>query len=446
MKNNNFKKPVDQLNRDGIVLMITLVLLVIISILGYSLTTRMSAQRHRDRYMIDYQVARYACDSALKSAFSSLSSINPRPIARPNAPDFSDVFMLSEQEYQDVLDDWALQIAEEQAAKEEEDDDEADEDEEELSTARMLRDLMSFSGANDINAFDDPNQYSLTGDMNEPNSLKIPGPYGPEWPLVSEPVEFEIGSATVTIEIEDENAKYPLCLAMLTDENTKREVETSLETFCEWMSLDNEQIDSLKDELKEVSEIKPFKLDFKPVTTTIRAPSTRTTSGSRRRRSSRSTRTTKKTTPASVHTADVAQLLHSAIIDTDMLARPTVVSDTRTESTLKYTGIWGSKKVNINSAPRHVLEAVFAIGGDAEDIADEIIRLRREKPFKDFTDLKKDLFRFSDSLEKCEKYIITNSQFFTIRVAATSGIARASAVMAIRKDKKTVDKIAVIHD
>ncbi|GAI04112.1 unnamed protein product, partial [marine sediment metagenome] len=94
----------------------------------------------------------------------------------------------------------------------------------------------------------------------------MPGPYGPRWPFISEPIEFEVGSAKVRIEIEDENAKYPIGWAIMDDKKVRRETTAGFETFCEWMEVDEVQIDSLKDQLKQISEIKPFKIDFKPVT------------------------------------------------------------------------------------------------------------------------------------------------------------------------------------
>ena len=95
--------------------------------------------------------------------------------------------------------------------------------------------------------------------------------------------------------------------------------------------------------------------------------------------------------------------------------------------------MWGSGKVNINTAPRQVLEAAFIFGGDADFIAEEIIQRRRRKPFKDIDELKEKLFRYSGSIEKCKDYIVTTSDFFTIRVTGISGVARASAVIAVRR-------------
>jgi 16S rRNA C1402 N4-methylase RsmH len=91
-----------------------------------------------------------------------------------------------------------------------------------------------------------------------------------------------------------------------------------------------------------------------------------------------------------------------------------------------------------------VLETAFAFGGDAKDIAEEIIQRRRIKPFEDIEDLTSSLFRYSVSIRKCEKYITTTSSFFTIRVTAASGVAKASAVIAVSNDGEKMQRIAVI--
>jgi hypothetical protein len=406
-----------------------LVLLVVLSILGYTLTSRLAARRHRDRYMIDYSIARYACDSAAKYALTRMGQIQAKLVDRSNEPDFSDLFLLSEVEYKEFLAGWAAQIALEKAESSDE------------------------TGSDVVG---DVNDAGRLADPNDPNSLTVRGPYGPAWPLVTKPDEFEIGSANIRIEIEDENAKYPLSWALLSDEKVRREAQAGLETFCEWMGFEIEQIDSLKMQMKEINKIKPYKLEFKPVTTIEKkaAPTGAKTGrgrASRSRTRSRSTsrsrtqvKTTTKKIPASVHAADFAKLFQSSIIDTEALARPTGISEGRNESALKYMGLWASKIVNINTAPRQVLEAAFTFGGDYKEIAEEIIQRRRTKTFKDIEELKKVLFKYSDSIEKCEKYITTASTFFTIKVTAVSGMARASVVIAITKEGLKVERVAAI--
>lgn len=438
-------------SRRGIVLLITLALLVVLSIVGYTLTSRVAAQRHRDHYIIDYQAARYGCDSAIKYALAVLEDMNnPQLISRPNEPDFSDLFWKSEEEYREYLAEWAAKMRLEEGEMDKSLSDINDvNDVRNLFEGNDVNDVCSVNeiyGANDINNINDFNEIGGVTDLNDVNLVTVRGPYGPPWPFVTEPVEFQIGSTTVRIEIEDENAKYPIGWAMLADVEAEREAEAGLETFCEWMSIEREQIDSLKEQLGEISEIKPFKLEFKPIKIVERrAASARSKRRTRRgRRRVAQSRTVRKTIPASVHVTDFAKLFHSGLIDTESLARPTIESESREESALKYMGMWASRKVNINTAPRHVLEAAFTFGGDADKIAEEIIQRRRIKPFSDVEELRKSLLRYSDSAEKCEKYITTASDFFTIRVTAVSGVAKASAVIAISKEGKKMEKVAVL--
>ena len=423
------KKPTKykRYNRRGIVLLVTLVLLVVLSILGYTLTSRVAAQRHRNQYIIDYSKARYACESAVKYAIATLEEgIDARLIARPNEPDFSDLFSLSDAQYKELLAGWAVK--------------------------KPSYTNQSLGNPNDLN---DVNSIGTGGfgfaDFNDSNTLTVRGPYGPAWPYITEPIEFEIGSATIRIEIEDENAKYPLGWALLDDEEVQREAVASLETFCEWMGVDLAQIDALKKQLEQVSEIKPFKLDFQPIVRTERKRvRVRTRRGSGRQRYERIINTI---APASAHKADFARLFNSSLIDTEALARPTVISETRKESALKYMGMWSSSKVNINTAPRQVLEAAFTFGGDAAKIAEAIIQRRQIEPFSDIEDLRKAVFGYSDSIDKCKEYITTTSTFFTVKVTAISGVSKASAVMVVTKDisqdaqqegKKSSAKINVI--
>jgi hypothetical protein len=268
---------------------------------------------------------------------------------------------------------------------------------------------------------------------------------------VTEPAEFEIGTAKVRIEIEDENAKYPLGWALMNNPEFKQETEAGFQTFCEMMRLDYKQIDSLREQLKQIGEIKPFELAFKPVTKTVKIPITttaKTTSDSSTSRTPR-TRITRTTIPVSKQISDqtthFAKLFHSSLIDTEPLAQPTIVVGDRKEYPLKYMGLWGALQVNINTAPRHILEAALIFGGNEVEIAEEIIRQRREEPFANMEDLKNKLSRYSSSIAKCEEYITTQSTYFMIKITSTSGVATASSMIAITKDGNKVTRIAVIN-
>jgi type II secretory pathway component PulK len=235
----------------------------------------------------------------------------------------------------------------------------------------------------------------------------------------------------------------------LKDKKVEREAVAGFETFCAWMDVNEVDIESVKKELGQIKKLKSFKLKFRPITqkTPVRS---RITSRKRTRGRPTRTRTPPRTKTTTVgqqiakQAADVSKLLHSSMIDREMLARPSVISESREESALRYMGMWGSTRVNINTAPRQVLEAAFIFGGDADKIAQEIIDRRRTKPFKDIDDLKQALFRYGESIRKCEDYITTASDFFTVRITSVSGVAEASAIIAITKQGGKVQRIGII--
>jgi hypothetical protein len=420
-----------------VVLLITLVILVILSTLGYTLSVQVAARRHRDRYIIDYAQAQYACTSGIKHALTSLTDLTPQLISRPNEPDFSDVFALSEPAYQELLAQTTTGLALE--------DDSLTESQDQTS----LRSSSDFDEDVPNGLDDDPDALGWVGDAT------ITGPYGPPWPLVVAPTEFEIGSAKVTVEIEDENAKYPLGWALLQDEKLQAAAGVGFVTFCEWMGYHPDEIDGLRSDFAEVSKIRSFQVEFSTSTT---APTTTPTSLRSRVTRSRSAKrpaarsTARRAVPVAQQIEQqnsiFSQLFHSSLIDTDLLARPSVASESRDESALKYLGLWATRTINVNTAPRHVLEAALAFGSiaDAPKIAEVIIRERQLKPFSDFEELKSKVFPYSDAVDKCKEFIVTESTVFTVRVTATSGVAKAVAVAAVTKDGRNVKRIAVISD
>jgi type II secretory pathway component PulK len=141
---------------------------------------------------------------------------------------------------------------------------------------------------------------------------------------------------------------------------------------------------------------------------------------------------------------DYAKILHSPMIDLETLAKPVNKDENRTESALKYISLWGTQKVNINSAPRQVLEAAFTFGGDSVEIAKQIIDLRKQKPFKDVNDLAKKLYSYNTSIDKAKPYITAQSDCFMIRVKATSGVAEVCATAGIKKVQGKFQQIGII--
>lgn len=433
MHNKPYRNLITFRPRRGVVLLLTLVILVVLSTLAYTLTTRLAAQQHRNQYMIDYQRARYACDSGLKYALSTIQDVQATLIARPNKPDFSDLFALDEQQYQQMLEDWGL----------------------DSYTDSNTTDPAVAAGIDDVDLdsiFDANSYYDFSGMLGEipvadANVVPVPGPYGPPWPIVTEPNELEIGHATVRIEIEDENAKMPISWALTEDEETRREADAAFQTFCEWMRMDYEQIEELQMQLEQIAAVKPFKPEvlFEEEGKDAKDSGKDSNDKNKPKRGKRP-KSKGYQRPASAHAADFARLFHSPLINRQMLAKPVIDTADRSESALKYLGMWGSRKVNINTAPRHVLEAAFTFGGDAAEIADRIIELRRVEPFESIDKLKESMLEYSESIRRAEDYITTKSTFFTLRVTATSGVAKSSAVVGLIKNGKVVKRLVVFSD
>jgi hypothetical protein len=449
-------------HRSGVALILVIVVLVVLTAIVYRLSSSISQWKHRQQYMIDYQTARYACESGLKYALAAISGLEPVYISRPNEPDFSDLFNMSDEEYKQMMQDWAQQLG-------------AEIDANNLNKNDFTANFMDFSSlfeANDTNSLSetDFNSQSMFGlndingisDINapglqEPEKLIVHGPYGPPWPYVTEPVEIEFGDARIMIEIIDENAKLPLCWGISSDPDVKGETKAAIVTFCEWMQMEPNDIEPLLTQLKAVKEIKPFSINLKPVVTVAtqqvqpggqeerKAETPRSRRISRRARTSRTrSRTVQETRPDIGHTRDFAKLMHSPMIDLERLAKPVNEDENRSESALKYISLWGTGQVNVNTAPRQVLEAAFTFGGDAPEIAEQIIKLRKAEPFRDIDDLKKRLFSHSDSIEKSKPYITTQSNYFAVRVRATSGVAKVCATAGIKKEGGSFQKIGII--
>ena len=449
-------------HRSGIALLFTLIVLTVLVTVIYILSSRIATHKHRQQYMIDYQNARYACDSGMKYALAAMTDLSVRLIERPDEPDFSDVFYMTTGQYQQYLADWAEVLIARQLEQ-------AQSSDAAFGTGSLFGDnpaagmASMFTGAGSM----DPNgvnplagggmpmtSYGSDGLGIDPNTIEIRGPYGPPWPLAMKPIEIEIGQGHVRIEIIDENAKLPLTWAITSDQKVQRAADDAVELFCEWMQMAPYEIDALFAQLEEVGKKKKFKIDPEPIAVAQRVAtptrSSRTVSRTSRLRTgssllNRSGTTIRRTArPAIMNTADFARLLHSTGIDLETLARPDPHTGERAESPLKYLALWGSQRVNINTAPRHVLEAAFVFGGHHVEIAETIIERRRTKPFKSIDELEEMLYGYATSIRECRPYLTTKSTFFSIRVTAWAGTAKASAVTTVIKDGKQVQRIAML--
>lgn len=455
---------VGRTGRPAVVLVLTLIVLTVLAVVTAGLSVKVTQVKRRQQYRIDYLQARYACDSAMKYMLTVLPEKNFTPKSREGLPDFSDLFWMTEDNCLQYISYW-LQTAEEDKIKKvlKEPLEEAEPVELPANSAEMWAKVVEMITAG---MKSDPNESADAYAGSEetlrdvdPNRIEIPGPYGVAWPYVIEPIELEIGAARVRITVEDENAKLPLGWGMLPDEAA----EAAVVTFCEMMRMTPGEIEALFVQLEAIREKKPYTQDPQPILQKARVAAAgqaranqfQTTRGTAAAASAR-TRAQQQPQPqqqqaqdvlrpAIANAADFSKLFHSSLVDHEFLRRPLPNTGQRAESPLLYLGLWGAQEVNINTAPRHVLEAAFTFGGHEVEIADEIIRRRQEKPYKNIKELTDELTVYKVEIDKASKYITTQSAFFKVRVECTSGIARCAAVATVFKDRKNVQKLAILY-
>ena len=450
----------------GFVLLVTVIVLVVLASLTTGLAVQMSMAKRRQHYMIEYQRARYGLDSAMKYILNTLPAKNFILAKREEDPDFSDVFLMNQAEFSEFIATWAETATDEQIEAVLREGASLTEPVP-LSSGGMVSGLLALFGggsddANDMAAdsYESDEQFYVV--ELDPNDVVVPGPYGVPWPYVIEPIDLEIGPCKITITIEDENAKMPLSWLVTSSQEANKQAENALKTFCEWMSWDQQQLRELEatitEAMDEVHEKKSFKLNPGPIllksTTTRTARTPARTSRSRRRTASRTaSRTVKSTTtqkrPAVAHTTDFAKLFHSSLLDREFLARPLPDTAERVESPLKYLSLWGSQRVNVNTAPRHVLESAFSLAMDSFDLPEfvqQVIDQRREKPLSKIDELKELGSLDADTMKQLNNYLTTTSTFFQIRITSRSGNARSSAVATVVKEGRKTQQLAILYE
>jgi len=450
----------------GFVLLATMIVLVVLASLTAGMAVQMSMARRRQQYMIEYQRARYGLDSAMKYVLNVLPAKNFTLAKREEQPDFSDVFLMDSSEFSEFIASWAETATDEQIEAVLREGASLTQPQP-LNTEDMVSGLLSLFGGGGADANDsgvdsyEPDEQFYVVEL-EPNDVVVPGPYGAPWPYVIEPIDLEIGPCKITITIEDENAKMPLSWLVTDSEQANKQAQNALKTFCEWMSWDQGQLRELEttitEAMDEIHKKKAFKLNPGPIilkrttTRTTKKPASSSRRSRSRRRTSRSRRTrqtTTKTRPAVAHTTDFAKLFHSSLLDREFLARPLPDTGERIESPLKYLSLWGAQRVNVNTAPRHVLEAVFSLAMDSFDLPEfvqKVIQTRKEKPLRKIDELKELGGLDADTMKKLNNYLTTTSTFFQIRIASRSGNARSSAVATVVKEGKKTQQLAILYE
>jgi hypothetical protein len=254
----------------------------------------------------------------------------------------------------------------------------------------------------------------------------------------------------------------PLSWLVTSNMTTNKQAKVALQTFAEWMAISEDTAKELTKELEELSKYKMFKISYStvmlPADKKVQAapapqPQAAVRPGGRAARRRTPPQNTTQPQPQAqpkaraevAHAADFAKLFHSSLLNTEPLAMPLKEMAFENESAMKYMALWGSQRININTAPRQVLQAAFTFGGSPEEIADEVILARKEKPIKSIEQLKSTLTSYSSSIDRAAPYIDTESKFFSVRVTSRCGRAKVSSVAAVIKEGKQMERLMMLY-
>jgi len=456
--------------RAGFALLLSMIVLVVLASVAAGLSLQLTMAKRRQQYMVEYQRARYGLDSAIKYIFTEMPVRTFKLQSRADVPDFSDICWMDEPAYAQFVNAWLAAATDEQVEavlKEDDEEDAAGMSDENL--ASWLSSLFG-AGAADTTAGDpnDPDNPDALDDLQaqdviivDPNDIMVPGPYGPAWPNVCEPIELTIGTCRVTITVEDENAKMPLSWMVTNFKDVNKQAEHSLRTFGAYLQMTGEDITQLQASLEEIYKEKMFRVSANqtllqdkptaqaaPATQFSRRTYTRTAPGQRTPAAASNSQQAAAQRPASAHATDFAKLFHSSMLNHEPLMRPLLDTGERVESAGKYLSLWGAQRININTAPRPVLEAAFLLALDAfeaPELAQKVIDIRKEKPFTKIDELKDVGMLDTESFNNLKNYIAVSSSFFKIRVTSSSGSAVTSAVATVIKEGKNVQPLAVMY-
>ncbi|MBC8377684.1 MAG: general secretion pathway protein GspK [Planctomycetes bacterium] len=432
----------------GFALLVTLIVLVVLATLTAGMATRLTMAKRRQNYMIEYQRAHYGVDSGIKYMLTEFYKQRFSYEERADKPDFSDLFWMDEQEYAEMVNTWAADATQEQIEGVLKEGASLYESEP-VDAASLMSQLAALFGGQEtppeVTAVDEDMDYYVIN--LDPNDVEIPGPYGPPWPYVIDPINIEIGPCDITITIEDENAKMPLSWLVTAYKADDKRAQYALETFGEWMQMTADEIKELQAQCEKISEKKLFKLNPGPILISKAAPSRRGSAAKRFRASkTKKSQAPSQQRPAIAHTTDFAKLFHSSLLDSEQLARPVPGTGRRSETALKYLGLWGSQRVNVNTAPRHVLESVFMFATEPVELAHQVILQRQEKPFVNVSEIK-ELGRLdTETFDQLKNYITTTSTFFKITIISRSGNASASAIVTVIKEARKTQTLMVLYE
>ena len=288
-------------------------------------------------------------------------------------------------------------------------------------------------------------QPTITDDPNDPNEPLLPDE--PQMPsYIIDQRTRQIGPASVSIEVHDENGKWPLLWLIRSPlgSSTSRAVNLAEKSFLSLGSLLDADKDAVKDLAKTAQQIgKPLKLP--PADIVVQMTSKRgTKSRSRRSRHRGYRRRLAERATQRMNMAQFAPQWHTQLQDspyTDAIDQPL---PGRSENLLDYLGSWGNNRININTVSPEVLHSAFQELGLTLENAQAIADRRNLTPFKRVRDISEAVNIDKNLVEAMNKLCLVQTDVFSLHVVAQLGRTRYHLVAGLYKNHQgRIERLAV---
>ena len=285
----------------------------------------------------------------------------------------------------------------------------------------------------------------ITDDPNDPNEPLLPDEPPPP-PYIIDQRTRQIGLASVTIEVHDENAKWPLLWLIRSPlgSSASRAISLAEKSFLSLGALLDADKDAVKDLVDTAQRIgKTLKLP--PADTTVQLPGKRgKTSRSRRSRHRGYRRRLAERADQHKTMGQFAPQWYAQLKDnphTDAIGQPLLG---RSDNLLDHLGSWGNNRININTASPEVLHSAFQELGLTLEHARAIVEHRNSTPFQRVRDVSQaaDLDRTLTSA--LNKLCLVQSDVFSLHVVAQLGRTRYHLVAGLYKNHQgRIERLAV---
>lgn len=313
----------------------------------------------------------------------------------------------------------------------------------------------------------DPNGTSdqldtAASDPNDPNK-PLPDPnktaettVKPEWPpYVIDRQTMDIGEAKVTIEIHDENAKWPLLWVLRPPYKTgaRESLGDALQDWaraCGADSILGVQTLRLAETVGSGLDLPPAEYEIDPNNASSGANSQNQTSSSRRKGRSRN----RKRTTYSQQMAEqekrhqmmgvFAELWHDQLrrnLDYKDLTKHLRDQDYAYADSLSS---WGASQININTAPPDLLADIFGPLGLTKDMANVIAEKRKTQPFNNPAELSDTISLNTQQVEAISRLCVVETDTYSVHVIAQLGRAQYHLQGGLYAHRGKIKNLAVI--